>query len=73
MTTAINDIAGRIKIVTLKTGAWRPTRTHKAETRAENDRHGTGDAARVVVRVCDHVALGELPNYIRGPIPVMSS
>lgn len=56
----ITEIARRVKIVTLKTGAWRPTRLHKRETAAENARHGTVDQARVSVRVCDHPALAKL-------------
>lgn len=51
--------AARMKVTTLNTGAWRATRQHKAETKAENERHNT-DAAKVLVRVSDHQALGDL-------------
>lgn len=51
------DLAARIKLVTLNTGAWRPTRLHKGESQAENQRHGTGDRAKVSVRITDHLAL----------------
>lgn len=56
----ITDIAARVHICTLKTGAWRPIRLHRAETRAENARHNIKDAARVLVRVCDHPALAQI-------------
>jgi hypothetical protein len=49
-------IAARTNLAELKTGAWRATKTHKAETRAENDRHNT-NAAKVLVRISDHPAL----------------
>lgn len=55
----IEGIAARTKLVRLTTGMWRATRQHRAETRAENERHNT-QAARVLVRVSDHVALSDL-------------
>ena len=55
----IEGIAARTKLVRLTTGMWRATRQHRAETRAENQRHNT-NAARVLVRVSDHVALSDL-------------
>ncbi len=53
------DIAARTKLAVQQTGAWRATRLHKGETRAENARHST-NAARVTVRVTDHKALRDL-------------
>jgi hypothetical protein len=63
-TTTITDIdidriAARTKLCMLEQAAWRATRLHRGETRAENRRHGT-DAARVLVRLSDHHALREL-------------
>jgi hypothetical protein len=55
----IQQIAARVKICTLKTGAWRPTKLHKAETAAMAARHGT-DAGKAVVTHCDHASLKEL-------------
>jgi hypothetical protein len=55
----VADIAARMKLAMLQQGAWRATRLHKGETRAENARHDT-DAARVMVRVSDHPALRDL-------------
>jgi hypothetical protein len=55
----LDAIAARTKLCVLQTGAWRATRTHRAETREENLRHNT-NAARVMVRVTDHRALGDL-------------
>lgn len=55
----INDVAARTKLAVLQTGAWRATRLHKSETRAENYRHNT-QAAKVLVRVTDHYALSDL-------------
>src|SRR5262252_1700335 len=60
--TPITDLAGiaaRTQIVSLSKGAFRPTKRHKAETDAENKRHGT-TAARVSVRISDHPGIREL-------------
>lgn len=55
----IEDVAARMKLAVLQTGAWRATRLHKSETREENARHNT-NTAKVLVRVSDHAALGLL-------------
>jgi hypothetical protein len=55
----ITDVAARTKVCTLSLSAWRATRVHKPETKAENARHGT-NAARVSVRLCEHQALTDL-------------
>jgi hypothetical protein len=59
MNTIINvaDVAARTKLAVLQTGAWRATRINRNETRNTNATHGTGNAAKVLVRVTDHVAL----------------
>lgn len=59
MTNIINveDIAARTKLAVLNTGAWRATRLNRNETRNTNATHGTGNAAKVLVRVSDHEAL----------------
>lgn len=53
-------VAARTKLAVLNTGAWRATRLHRGETRAQNRLHGTGDKAKVTVRITDHPALHEL-------------
>lgn len=53
------DIAARTKLAVVNAGMWRTTRLHKDETRAENVRHNT-DAAKVLVRNCNHPALKQL-------------
>lgn len=58
--TNVKNVAARTKLAVLQTGAWRATRLHKGETREENTRHGTGDKAKVLVRVSDHKALHAL-------------
>ncbi len=55
----VKDVAARTKLTTLTQGAFRTTRLHKDETRAENQRHNT-DTAKVLVRISDHSALKEL-------------
>lgn len=55
----LKDVAARTKLAVLNTGAWRAVKHHKAETAAENARHGT-DAARVLVRVSNHPALSKI-------------
>ena len=56
----LTDIAARVKLATLSTSCWRATRLHRAETRVENTRHNTGEAARVLTRVCRHPALKQI-------------
>jgi hypothetical protein len=59
MNSIINvaDVAARTKLAVLQTGAWRATRINRSETRNTNATHGTGNAAKVLVRVTDHAAL----------------
>jgi hypothetical protein len=62
MSTMINveSVAARTKLAVLQTGAWRATRINRSETRNTNATHGTGNAAKVLVRVTDHAALSDL-------------
>jgi hypothetical protein len=62
MNSIINvaDVAARTKLSVLQTGAWRATRINRSETRNTNATHGTGNAAKVLVRVTDHQALTDL-------------
>jgi hypothetical protein len=53
----IQAIAERIKVCTVTLSAWRATRKHAAETRAVNEKHSTGHAAKVAVKQCDDDAL----------------
>lgn len=53
----VADVAARTKLAVLQTGAWRATRLNRSETRNTNATHGTGNAAKVLVRVTDHAAL----------------
>lgn len=55
----INEVAARTKLAVLNTGRWQATRQHRKETVAVNEAHGT-NAAKVLVRVSDHPALGDL-------------
>ncbi len=55
----IESIAARTKLCVLQTGAWRATRQHAAETRAENARHNT-QAAKVLIRLTDNPTYGDL-------------
>lgn len=50
-------LASRIKLVTLNTGAWRAQKLNRKESQDVNARHGTSDAAKVIVRLTDHAAL----------------
>ena len=59
MQTQLN-LASRIQIVTLETGAWRAQKLNKSETGTLNKKHGTGDAAKVLVRLTDHPSLMSL-------------
>jgi hypothetical protein len=68
----IAGIAARTQLVTLTTGAFRPTRRHRAETAAENQRHNT-TAARVSVRLTDHPALKEIGRIHHGAYRVHRS
>jgi hypothetical protein len=56
----IADVAARTKLAVLQTGAWRATRLNRNETRNTNATHGTGNAAKVLVKVTDHEALTSL-------------
>ena len=56
----IEDMAARMMLTTLSTGMWRATRLNRSETRNTNATHGTGNAAKVLVRVSDHFALTSL-------------
>jgi len=56
MQTQLN-LASRIQIVTLETGAWRAQKLNRAESHEVNKKHGTGDAAKVIVQLTDHPAL----------------
>lgn len=47
-------------LAVLNRGTWSPTREHKPESAAENQRHGTKDVAKVRVKLCDSPALAEL-------------
>lgn len=53
------SMASRIMLCTLNTSAWRATRLHKAETKAEQARHNS-KAPKVLVKICDHNALTEI-------------
>lgn len=55
----IESIASRVVLATLSTSAWRATRLHKEETKAERERHKS-EAPKVLVKICDHDALTEL-------------
>lgn len=59
MTKLIEGIAARLVLATLSTSAWRATRLHKEETKAERKRHNS-EAPKVLVKICDHEALTEL-------------
>jgi hypothetical protein len=55
----IAEVAARTKLATVSTGRWQATRQHKRETANVNEAHNTR-AAKVLVRVSDHEALGDL-------------
>lgn len=57
MQTEISKIAQRIKLAALNTGAWRATRLNRKETDKVNADHGTGDAAKVHVRLTNSETL----------------
>ena len=52
-----SQLASRIKLVTLNTGAWRANKLNRKESQDVNARHGTSDVAKVIVRLTDHPAL----------------
>lgn len=56
----IENMAASMMLSVLNTGMWRATRLNKSETRNTNATHGTGNAAKVLVRVSDHFALTSL-------------
>ena len=56
----IENIAARMKLCALNTGAWRATRLHRAETDKVNADHNTKDAAKVHVKLTDSPALHSL-------------
>ena len=56
----IAQIAARVKLCALNTGAWRATRLHKNETALVNSNHHTVDAAKVHVRLTNSEALAAL-------------
>lgn len=56
----ITEVAARMTLATLNMRMWRVQRQHRAETRAENERHGVDNAATVYVKLSDHPALREL-------------
>lgn len=56
----VGEIAARVKLCALSTGAWRATRLHRGETAKVNTDHGTTNAAKVHVHLCNSAALSEL-------------
>lgn len=62
MSTIINveDVAARTKLAVLNTGRAQFTRLNKKETMNTNATHGTGNAAKVLVKQSDHPALTKL-------------
>ncbi len=50
-------LSAKATLVTLNISAWRTSKANADETRAVNAKHGTRDAARVSVAICDHPAL----------------
>lgn len=56
----IEDVAARTKLAVLNTGRPQFTRLNKKETMNTNATHGTGTAAKVLVRQSDHEALTKL-------------
>ena len=53
-------IAQSIKLVTLETGAWRAQKLNRSESRDVNQKHGTNDAAKVIVKLTDNSNLAAL-------------
>ena len=56
----INNLAARMKLTALTTGAWRATRLHRKETGIVNAAHHTTDAAKVHVKLTNSPALTAL-------------
>jgi len=56
----IAEIASRIKLCSLNTGAWRATRLHRDESAKVNAAHNTAYAAKVHVRLTNSPALHAL-------------
>jgi hypothetical protein len=59
-TSRIEEVAARLKLATLTTGAYRARRMHKRESVEVNEKHNTGSAAKVSVLQCGHPSLGEI-------------
>jgi hypothetical protein len=59
-TSVSNPLASRAMLAVLNCGCWRPEVFHREESRYENARHNSGDAARVIVRLTNHPALHNL-------------
>lgn len=56
----VQEIAKRLMLAMLRTGAWRATLKNFEESKLLNERHGTKDEASATVRQCDHKALHEI-------------
>lgn len=50
-------LSAKATLVTLNISAWRTSKANASETAAVNAKHGTRDAAKVSVAICDHPAL----------------
>jgi hypothetical protein len=55
-----NILANQIKLVNLETSAWRAQKLNRRESQDVNSRHGTSDAAKVIVRLTDNSSLAAL-------------
>lgn len=60
MAVNIAKIAARTRIVQLSCSCWRATHYHHGASAEINARHGTGNKAHAIIRVCDHEALKKL-------------
>lgn len=56
----VTRIAARSKLVTLTMKSFSATKKNPQATREVNEQHGTGDAAKVSVKFCNHAALADL-------------
>ena len=54
------SLANSIMLVTFETGAWRAQKLNRNESQDVNSRHGTNDAAKVIVRLTDNLNLAAL-------------
>lgn len=54
------SLAKSIKLVTFETGAWRAQKLNRQESQSVNSKHGTTDAAKVIVRLTDNAHLANL-------------